>query len=832
MPLGISRGYEPGRILLQLPVTHIGAKHQAQDSDEASSKVSKACAELAQNQPDVAVQLAKEAQAIFQDRSDLQGTADATRVLMVALADMESRSEAIKLGEASLAEWRLDESEAARQRCGMVLQSLAEVAAFRCRGELRTKAVTWAEEAIAIQKELGDKIMEGYAHLALASALIQKGVKAHQRKHYQRSIKALKAALELFGPDAEGEDLANLARSGEARALHGLASACGRLEDFRSSVSRAREAAAIWQELGLRLEEALELEFLARLQLQLGQFKEGRKSGEEALKILIGLKLSIWQGVALRTLVKALLRGKKVKEARKLVNRRMALFKEANDTVGICGALDATAEVVMAEGDPSQAAELLKDAVKLARNTKMQDRQIKKYEATMTAEQANFYLQGQRYDDALHHAKTAYYLFEKIECKVEMATTLSTMVMAHLCLEHPQEALEDTKRAIGIYEALNDKKGEGLAWINHCSGLTKMGDFQEAMKVAHKARDIFASQKLLIGEGQSLDHLSSLHMTSGDFAKSATCAKRARQIFNEASCFRQEAFMAWAEAEALFGLAQTGAEDFKPDQELPESCRKASEAAEEALRLAREVDDELLIMHAMQVVAKTRIMCFRHWEAGPFVEEALEIAQKNSQRMEEASLWLLKAQICICDGEDDKAKENAIKSRDIFEEVGNEQGMEQAREIVDGDYLRQQQEEDERGVTAATPMAMMPSESQMYGSGGIGGRSGGPGAGQPMAMAPAPAAPSAAPAAPPPKGGPSLQQIQESVQDIAMSLIGSDELAMDDALMDAGLDSLASVEFQNTLVKEFRGVPMPSTMMFDFPTSKEIAQHIKDNFRG
>jgi len=65
-----------------------------------------------------------------------------------------------------------------------------------------------------------------------------------------------------------------------------------------------------------------------------------------------------------------------------------------------------------------------------------------------------------------------------------------------------------------------------------------------------------------------------------------------------------------------------------------------------------------------------------------------------------------------------------------------------------------------------------------------------------------------------------------------MSLIGSDELAMDDALMDAGLDSLASVEFQNTLVKEFRVVPMPSTMMFDFPTSKEIAQHIKDNFRG
>eukprot|EP00435_Cladocopium_sp_Y103_P010796 s3058_g2.t2 len=629
MPVGISRGYEPGRILLQLPIGQIGTKHRNLSQNEAdpelrnaSAALSEAVAEFALNHGEAAVQLAREARDIFQESSE--GRSDATRVLMVALTDVESRQEAIQLGEAALLGLTSPDSDAAKRHRALVLQSLAEAAAFRCRGELRTKAVSWAEEAIAIQKDLGDKIMEGYANLAMASALIQKGVKAHQRKHYQRhratggcsEKKALKLALELFAPsEDEAPELSALARSGEARALHGLASACGRLEDFRSSVSRAREAAAIWQELGYRMEEALELEFLARLQLQLGQYKEGRKSGEEALKIFIGLKLSIWQGVTLRTLVKALLRGKKVKEARKLVNRRMALFKEADDMVGICGALDATAEVVMAEGDAVQAAELLKEAVKKAKETKMKDRQFRKYEATMTAEQANFYLQGQKYDDALQHAKNAFYLFEKMDCQVEMATTLSTMVMAHLCLEHPQQALEDTKRAIRIYEGLNDKKGEGLAWINHCSGLTKMGDFDEAMKVAHKARDIFASQKLLIGEGQSLDHLSSLHMTRGDFAKSATCAKRARQIFNEAACFRQEAFMAWAEAEALFGLAQSQAEDFKADQELPEVCSKASEAAEESLRLARDADDELLMMHAMQVVAKTRIMCFRHWEA-------------------------------------------------------------------------------------------------------------------------------------------------------------------------------------------------------------------------
>ena len=52
-----------------------------------------------------------------------------------------------------------------------------------------------------------------------------------------RSIKALKLALELFAPSEASDaapELSALARSGEARALHGLASACGRLEEGAS----------------------------------------------------------------------------------------------------------------------------------------------------------------------------------------------------------------------------------------------------------------------------------------------------------------------------------------------------------------------------------------------------------------------------------------------------------------------------------------------------------------------------------------------------------------------------------------------------------------------
>merc|ERR1711972_373795 len=42
-------------------------------------------------------------------------------------------------------------------------------------------------------------------------------------------------------------------------------------------------------------------------------------------------------------------------------------------------------------------------------------------------------------------------------------------------------------------------------------------------------------------------------------------------------------------------------------------------------------------------------------------------------------------------------------------------------------------------------------------------------------------------------------------------------------LMDAGLDSLAAVEFGGILQKQFLGVQLPGTLMFDFPNVKSIA---------
>lgn len=74
--------------------------------------------------------------------------------------------------------------------------------------------------------------------------------------------------------------------------------------------------------------------------------------------------------------------------------------------------------------------------------------------------------------------------------------------------------------------------------------------------------------------------------------------------------------------------------------------------------------------------------------------------------------------------------------------------------------------------------------------------------------------------------GPSKDEIEEAVKSIALELVGDEAIDNDTPLMDAGLDSLAAVELQGMLAKEFRGIQLPSTMMFDFPSVSSMADMV------
>merc|ERR1712060_809280 len=79
--------------------------------------------------------------------------------------------------------------------------------------------------------------------------------------------------------------------------------------------------------------------------------------------------------------------------------------------------------------------------------------------------------------------------------------------------------------------------------------------------------------------------------------------------------------------------------------------------------------------------------------------------------------------------------------------------------------------------------------------------------------------------------GPSQEEILDQVKGAAMDLIGSDSLEGDMPLMEAGLDSLAAVEYGSILQKNFAGVQLPATLMFDHPSANSIVELISADLK-
>jgi len=74
--------------------------------------------------------------------------------------------------------------------------------------------------------------------------------------------------------------------------------------------------------------------------------------------------------------------------------------------------------------------------------------------------------------------------------------------------------------------------------------------------------------------------------------------------------------------------------------------------------------------------------------------------------------------------------------------------------------------------------------------------------------------------------GLSPEDVLRTVQEMAKAAIGvEDEVFADDPLMDSGMDSLTAVSFRTGLQQNL-DVKLPSSIVFDYPTMKQVADRI------
>jgi acyl carrier protein len=70
------------------------------------------------------------------------------------------------------------------------------------------------------------------------------------------------------------------------------------------------------------------------------------------------------------------------------------------------------------------------------------------------------------------------------------------------------------------------------------------------------------------------------------------------------------------------------------------------------------------------------------------------------------------------------------------------------------------------------------------------------------------------------------EMICSTISGIAQEFLEGESVGEDTPLMDAGLDSLASIAFRNAVSNAMGGTRIPATVLFDYPTLRQISAYI------
>eukprot|EP00932_Pfiesteria_piscicida_P008514 SRR837773.18952.p1 GENE.SRR837773.18952~~SRR837773.18952.p1 ORF type:complete len:243 (+),score=49.16 SRR837773.18952:69-731(+) len=208
---------------------------------------------------------------------------------------------------------------------------------------------------------------------------------------------------------------------------------------------------------------------------------------------------------------------------------------------------------------------------------------------------------------------------------------------------------------------------------------------------------------------------------------------------------------------------------------------------------------------ALHMISLVQMMAARVTEAMAAAREALHIFKSLGLKEPEAAAVLQIANIHFASGAQEKALDAAQEALSLAKECHASDTERSASDLVE--KIQGRPRLSIEAVGGVMPAGALVTSASDAGSAGVG---------------PAGAASEVAVKS----KGLDPEEVQRAVQEMAKAAIGLDEeLFLDSPLMDSGMDSLTAVSFRNGLQQNL-GVKLPSSLMFDYPTMKEVAGRI------
>merc|ERR1740129_1228204 len=385
---------------------------------------------------------------------------------------------------------------------------------------------------------------------------------------------------------------------------------------------------------------------------------------------------------------------------------------------------------------------------------------------------------------------------------------------------------KDTKRMARMHHLLAEVQYEREQYDNAADNLKK-------------ARMLFRKVGDLTSEANVLETALKVHIKAKDIQKALWSAKDARQLWRRTG----EKFKEAAQLMEVIQIQQARGR---------ESLAKA--AAFEAAKLASEVPHPFLEGHARMDLAQCQLadkeyeeglqtsrLALSLFQEGPdashhnqyaaldlaanvllsvVIKESEELQKDKAVRRKGYEGWLKQSPATKealaalqealdfarmhCEDKDGQANALLMMARALLVDARGEEGMEKANLALT--MFREQS--DERGEASAIELISVIGTSL--------------GKSDAKSLAVAAGGEVAKEAEIDP------EMFRNTIVEVTQSMLGTDDIASDTPLMDAGLDSLSMVEFRNELVKLFPGVTLPGALLFDAPTVNALTDFIVD----
>eukprot|EP00933_Yihiella_yeosuensis_P029967 TRINITY_DN23621_c0_g1_i2.p1 TRINITY_DN23621_c0_g1~~TRINITY_DN23621_c0_g1_i2.p1 ORF type:complete len:863 (-),score=278.08 TRINITY_DN23621_c0_g1_i2:218-2806(-) len=786
---------------------------------------------------------AKEAVKCYTDLKDNSSAADSIRLLVQACClhaaslNLTGRKASKNAGQDSLeaaeqiASKQASEYKSAGDSQGHASMLLALGHAKSCdllAPQKHAEAEESIKEALRLAKQVADRRLQAVACMLLAD-LARKAGSATQVYENAR------AALECYKKIGDAK--------GEAKAHQLLGTGIVMSGKLEEGAECCLQASRIYRQIGAKKLEAFVYYLLANYFMSRGQGREAAEHACEAALIFksLGSVNAIHQAFASAALVQANIVKGDQRQALRVAREGFQAFKDSSSLTGRrCEALllAALASALAAKEDWSEALELAEQV-----QSRIQDIGDQRWEAAWLRELSAFHVQRKAFDEAAQTASDAVTAAQAAGDRAGEAFGLSSLVEVHIHREDFYAATQVCNEQRAIFQELGKRSHEAACLLVAAQCLSSNGSLDQARGLSDEAAELFQQLGDTLGQAKASRSLAEIFAKQGDSDGAMKMAKEMRakakqigdklleaascktlanvhqsfdrhveavQAANEAVRMAKKAVCKLSLVEMMNLSVQIQVSLILKDgaQSSAHGVEKALRPAKEAVTVAKAAGKKSLICSCLYQLGEVQLMSYKLGQAMASAKEALQIFEGLEDEPGKAGAVILMAETHYAGGRHDKAEE-VLKEGLQLAAACSDKGKEQY-----GNQLSQRIKDARKALEAPVMPQMMPMQM--------------------MAMPSAPVAQAAgtAPAASPQavaevkEVGLDPAMVQATVQDMAKQAIGvDDELFLDSALMDSGMDSLTAVSFRNGLQQNL-GVKLPSSLMFDYPTMKEVANRI------